>query len=45
MMLAQILSLDRVPLELWTTPPALRQELAQRLGGLVQLLAVPDVTG
>ncbi len=45
MMLAQILSLDRIPVALWTTPPGLRDELAQRLAGLGQLLAVPPVTG
>jgi hypothetical protein len=45
MMLAQILSLDRVPVALWTTPPGLRDELAQRLAGLGQVLAVPPVTG
>lgn len=45
MMLAQILSLDRLPVALWTTPPGLRDELAQRLAGLGQLLAVPPVTG
>ncbi len=44
MMLAQILSLDRLPLALWTSPPELRDELAQRLAGLGQLLAVPAVT-
>ncbi|WP_313051612.1 WYL domain-containing protein [Stenotrophomonas cyclobalanopsidis] len=44
MMLAQILSLDRLPLALWTSPPELRDELAQRLAGLGQLLAVPTVT-
>ncbi|HYQ24188.1 helix-turn-helix transcriptional regulator [Stenotrophomonas sp.] len=44
MMLAQILSLDRLPLALWTSPVELRDELAQRLAGLGQLLAVPAVT-
>lgn len=44
MMLAQILSLDRLPVALWTTPVELRDELAQRLAGLAQLLAVPAVT-
>lgn len=44
MMLAQILSLDRLPLALWTSPPELRDELAQRLAGLGKLLAVPAVT-
>ncbi len=44
MMLAQILSLDRLPLALWTSPLELRDELAQRLAGLGQLLAVPAVT-
>ncbi|HEL2959903.1 helix-turn-helix transcriptional regulator [Stenotrophomonas geniculata] len=44
MMLAQILSLDRVPVALWTTPPGLRDELAQRLAGLGQVLAVAPVT-
>ncbi|WMJ68584.1 WYL domain-containing protein [Stenotrophomonas sp. 24(2023)] len=34
MMLAQILGLDQVPLALWTTPPALKAQLAQRLAGL-----------
>ncbi|KAA9003558.1 WYL domain-containing protein [Stenotrophomonas cyclobalanopsidis] len=43
MMLAQILSLDRLPLALWTSPPELCDELAQRLAGLGQLLAVPAV--
>jgi predicted DNA-binding transcriptional regulator YafY len=45
MMLAQILSLDRVPVALWTTPPGLREELAERLAGLGQVLAVRPVTG
>lgn len=44
MMLAQILSLDRLPLALWTSPVELRDELAKRLAGLGQLLAVPAVT-
>ena len=44
MMLAQILSLDRLPLALWTSPLELRDELAQRLAGLGELLAVPTVT-
>ncbi|WP_313179727.1 WYL domain-containing protein [Stenotrophomonas sp.] len=44
MMLAQILSLDRLPLALWTSPLELRDELAQRLAGLGELLAVPAVT-
>ncbi|HCR32084.1 MAG TPA: DNA-binding transcriptional regulator [Stenotrophomonas sp.] len=44
MMLAQILSLDLLPLALWTSPRELRDELAQRLAGLDQLLAVPAVT-
>lgn len=44
MMLAQILSLDRLPVALWTTPAELREELSQRLAGLSQLLAVPTVT-
>jgi hypothetical protein len=34
-----------VPVALWTTPPGLRDELAQRLAGLGQVLAVPPVTG
>jgi len=44
MMLAQILSLDRLPVAVWTTPAELREELAQRLTGLGQVLAVPAVT-
>lgn len=45
MMLAQILSLDRLPVALWTTPPELHTELAQRLADLQQLLAVPASAG
>jgi len=44
MMLAQILSLDRLPVAVWATPAELREELAQRLAGLGQVLAVPAVT-
>lgn len=44
MMLAQILSLDRLPLALWTTPETLRQELSDRLAGLSGVLSVPPVT-
>ncbi|MGE6334281.1 hypothetical protein [Stenotrophomonas sp. NPDC077659] len=44
MMLARILSLDRLPVALWTTPAELRDELAQHLAGLAQGLAVPPVT-
>jgi len=44
MLLAQILSLDRLPVALWTSPVELRDELAQRLAGLGQVLAVPAVT-
>ncbi|MGO4264648.1 MULTISPECIES: helix-turn-helix transcriptional regulator [unclassified Stenotrophomonas] len=44
MMLAQILSLDRLPVAVWTMPAELREELAQRLTGLGQVLAVPAVT-
>lgn len=44
MLLAQILSLDRVPLALWTTPATLGAQLQQRLAGLGAVLAATPVT-